>query len=49
MGASETIYGTVQEGSIPAWMEVVFITTLLKRKFHNYLFGKIYRNQSPVD
>ena len=35
MGAMETIQGTVQEGNIPARMEVVFVTTFLRQKFTN--------------
>ena len=33
VGAMETIEGNVQEGSIPGWMEVVFVTTFLGKNF----------------
>ena len=46
MGAME---GTVQEGSIPTWMEVVFVTTFFSQKFPKYFFGKIYMNQKQFD
>ena len=41
MGATE---GTVQEGSIPTWMEVDFVTTFISQKFPNYFFLRIYIN-----
>ena len=37
--------GTVQEGSIPTWIEVVFVTTCFSQKFPKYFFGKIDMNQ----
>ena len=37
MGAMER---TVQEGSIPTWMEVVFVTTFFSQKFPKYFFLK---------
>ena len=41
--------GIVQEGSIPNWMEVVFVTTFFMQKFQKYFFGNIYINQNHVD
>ena len=37
MGAME---GTVQEGSIPTWMEVVFVTTFFSQKFPKYFLQR---------
>ena len=37
MGAME---GTVQEGSIPTWMEVVFVTTFFSHKFLKYFLQR---------
>ena len=37
MGAIE---GTVQEGSIPTWIEVVFVTTFFSQKFPKYFCWK---------
>ena len=37
MGATKTIQENIQEGSIPAWMKVVFVTTLFRQKFHKYI------------
>ena len=45
MRAIETIYGTVHEGSIPAWMEVVLVTTFFGQTFYKYFFGQIYINK----
>ena len=42
MGAME---GTVQEGCIPTWREVVFVTTFLSQMFPKYFIGQIYINQ----
>ena len=47
--AMRAMDGTVQEGSIPTWMEVVFVTTFFSRKFPEYFFGKIYMNQKQFD
>ena len=42
--AMGTMERTVQEGSIPTYMEVVFVTTFFSQKFTKYFFGKIYTN-----
>ena len=36
LGDMEIIQATVQEGSIPAWMEVAFVTTFLGRNFTTF-------------
>ena len=45
MGAME---GTVQEGCIPTWREVVFVTTFLSQMFPKYFIGQIYINQKKI-
>ena len=46
MGAME---GTVHEGSIPTWMEVVFVTTFFSPKFPKYFVGMIQMKQKQID
>ena len=46
MGAME---GTVQEGSLPTWIEVFFATTFFSQKFPKYVLGKIDTNQKQFD
>ena len=46
MGATE---GTVQEGTIPTWMKVVFIPTFLVKVFQIYFFKDIYDPKKQFD
>ena len=41
--------GTLQEGSIPTWMEVFFVTTFFSQQFPKDFFGKIYMNEKQFD
>ena len=42
MGAME---GTVQEGSIPTWIEVVFFKTFFSQKIPNYFWERFIENK----
>ena len=41
--------GTVQEGTIPTWLEVVFVTTFFRVEVSQILVWKIFRNHKNLD